>query len=116
MRTTLAKMFDRPDAPLTVQPVVVEGHHAVAGWSQGALGGRALLHEKDGIWQIVLCAGPGVRDAAFLRDAGLPEATARALSARLATAEAALGGDRMRLLDSFVGVTRMHGDHTAPAH
>ena len=36
--------FDRPDAKLTVAPVVVAGGHAVAGWTQGDMGGPQLLY------------------------------------------------------------------------
>ena len=39
----LRHSFDRPDAPLAVEPVVVNGDDAVAGWSQGGTGSRALL-------------------------------------------------------------------------
>ena len=32
---SLHTTFDRPDAPLTIAPVVVSGNHAIAGWTQG---------------------------------------------------------------------------------
>jgi hypothetical protein len=35
--------FDRPEAQLTIAPIVVVGNNAVAGWVQGEMGGRALL-------------------------------------------------------------------------
>ena len=41
----LKRQFDRPDAPLKVQPVVVLGDAAVAGWFQQDRGGRALLRK-----------------------------------------------------------------------
>jgi hypothetical protein len=39
----LKKQFEKPDAPLRVEPIVVEGDYSVAGWSQGARGGHAFL-------------------------------------------------------------------------
>ncbi len=40
----LTARFDTPEAPLTVEPVTVQGKVAVAGWSQDGRGGRALPH------------------------------------------------------------------------
>ena len=40
-----------------VDPVVVEGDHAIAGWVQGDMGGRAHLRRKGHDWQLVLCSG-----------------------------------------------------------
>jgi hypothetical protein len=34
--------FDRPEAPLTIAPVVVAGSHAIAGWAQAEMGGGAV--------------------------------------------------------------------------
>lgn len=39
--------WERPDAPLDVGPITVEGDHAVVGWTQGERGGRALLGKND---------------------------------------------------------------------
>jgi hypothetical protein len=44
----LKAQFDKPEAPLSVAPVSVEGNYAVAGWLQGARGGRALLLAASG--------------------------------------------------------------------
>lgn len=35
--------FDRPDAPLTAEPIVVSGDYAVVDWTQSDQGGRALI-------------------------------------------------------------------------
>lgn len=58
--------FDTPENPLTVDPVSIEGDFAVAGWSQGSKGGRALLKLVDGQWTIHLCAGAGLKQAQLL--------------------------------------------------
>jgi hypothetical protein len=53
--------FDRPEAPLTIAPVVVSGNHAIAGWIQGDMGGRALLRRKGQSWELILRAGDGIK-------------------------------------------------------
>jgi hypothetical protein len=52
--------FDRPNESLSVGPVVVSGDHAIADWSQGDMGGRALLRRKQGGWVVTLCAGDAI--------------------------------------------------------
>jgi hypothetical protein len=55
--TTLMATFDRPDARLKVEPVIVDCDVAIAGWAQDGRGGRALLRRVSGHWKIILCAG-----------------------------------------------------------
>ena len=40
-------LFETPENPLAVEPVIVDGHWAVAGWAQGEKGGRALLKKGE---------------------------------------------------------------------
>jgi len=102
--------FDRPDARLAAGPVVVAGDWAVADWSQGAKGGRALLHQQDGHWHLTLCGGDALRQAADLARLGPPEAVAGALAAALAQAEAAETPARLALIASFGDVMAMGGE------
>jgi hypothetical protein len=46
IKALMAAQFDRPEQRLMVNPVVVEGDHAIAGWVQGDMGGRALLRRQ----------------------------------------------------------------------
>jgi len=118
IRQLLLATFDKPDAPLAVAPVVVAGDHAVADWSQGAGGGRALLRRAahgGEAWSLVLCAGDGIRTADALRQAGVPAADADTLATRLAEAERAVSPERRALFSSFEGVVMMHGGD-APHH
>ncbi|MEY4751226.1 MAG: hypothetical protein RIQ60_3440 [Pseudomonadota bacterium] len=117
IRHVLMAMFDKPEARLKVDPVIVEGRHAVADWSQGERGGRALMRRDAGQWQIVLCAGDGLKQAAMLRDAGLDSAAAERLATRLAAAEARLDQAQLARLASFEGVVTMGADghHPPPA-
>lgn len=117
IRHVLMATFDKPEARLVVDPVVVVGGHAVAGWSQGERGGRALLFRHGGSWQVTLCAGDGLKEASLLREAGIAQADADALAKGLAAAEARLPAAQRARFSTFDGVVRMdaNGQHP-PAH
>jgi len=117
IRHVLMATFDKPEARLVVNPVVVVGVHAVAGWAQGERGGRALLMRHGTEWRITLCAGDGLKQAKVLREAGIPQADADALAKGLATAEAKLPAAQRAKFSTFDGVVRMdaNGQHP-PAH
>ena len=99
---TMKAMFDKPEAPLTVDPVVVDGDHALASWAQGDKGGRALLERRAGVWQVILCGGPDLRMPAFLAQHGVT--AAETLSQMFNAAEDGLGADKVALSSSFEGV------------
>lgn len=119
IRHVLMSTFDKPEARLVVDPVVTSGDHAIAGWSQGEMGGRALLRKKGHAWDIILCAGDDLKKADVLIKVGLPEADAKALSAALAAAEAKVPPDRLALFSKFEGLVMVGGDghhrHGQPA-
>lgn len=96
-------MFDTPDNPLEMGPIVVAGEYAVSDWTQGAMGGRALLRKTDKGWAIHLCSGAGLKDAANLTQIGVPEHEAGELATQLAAAEANLTADQIAKYDSFDG-------------
>jgi hypothetical protein len=97
--------FEKPDAPLAVDPVVVMGDAAIASWAQGSMAGRALLHRTAGHWALVLCAGPDLRTADFLTQHGVADAAM--LSQMFNQAEDGLGAAKVSLYSSFQGVTDM---------
>ena len=99
--------WDRPHAPLDAGPVVVAGDWAMADWTQGRTGGRALLKREQDAWVTVLCAGDGIRDVGALVEAGVPRAQARELAARLGAAEAKTSPGRLALMSTFAGIVRM---------
>ena len=117
IRHVLMATFDKPEARLVVDPVVVIGAHAVAGWAQGERGGRALLTRHGTEWHITLCAGDGLKRAKVLREAGISLADADELAKGLATAEAKLPAIQRAKFSTFDGVVRMdaNGQHP-PAH
>lgn len=119
IRAVMMQTFDKPEERLAVDPVVASGDHAIAGWSQGDMGGRALLRKKGHAWEIVLCAGDDLKKADVLTKVGLPAAAANTLSASLAAAEAKLPPDRLALFSKFEGLVMVGGDghhgHGQPA-
>lgn len=114
VKGVLMAEFDKPDAGLVVDPVVVSGDHAIADWTQASSGGRALLRRGQHGWDLILCAGDGIRSADALRLAGVPAADAASLADRLASSELSLPGERLALLSSFDGIVRM--EEGAHAH
>lgn len=110
----LMATFDRPDARLSVEPVTVSGDIAVAGWSQGEMGGRALLRRKGESWELVLCSGDSLREAAGLETFGLPADQAAQLAAAVVAAEATLDPALLKKFASFDGVVRMGADGQHP--
>jgi hypothetical protein len=116
IRQLLLSTFDKPDARLAVDPVVIAGNYAVAGWSQGDTGGRALLRQRAGQWAIVLCSGDALKTGEALRRGGVPEAGAKLLAARLAEAEAKLPPERVALFARFDGIVMMDASGAHPHH
>jgi hypothetical protein len=117
VRDLLHSSFDKPEAKLVVAPVVVATGYAIADWTQGETGGRALLRNKHGRWTIILCAGDGIRSAEALRHAGIAPDVAGELAEALAKAERAVPPDRLAMFARFEGLLRMDeaGNHP-PAH
>jgi hypothetical protein len=103
----LMKRFDRPDAHLVVQPLVIEGDAAIADWIQGDQGGRALLRRQQGQWSLVLCGGDGLTHADVLIQAGVAPGQARALADHLAQAERQIAPSTLTRLKQFPGIVPM---------
>lgn len=107
VKAVLMAAFDKPDARLMVDPIVVSGDHAIADWSQASTGGRALLRRGHHGWDLLLCAGDEVKNPDSLKLAGLSTEDAAILAAALARSEASLPRERLALLSSFEGIVRM---------
>ncbi|MCO7613931.1 copper uptake system-associated protein [Pseudomonas protegens] len=108
--------WERPDAPLHVGPVTVEGEHAVAGWTQGERGGRALLKRNSMGWRVVLCAGDALLDPATLHSAGLTPEAAASLSKTVAQAESTQAPERVKQFALFKGVMQVDKDAAHQGH
>jgi hypothetical protein len=116
----MKKQFDRPDAPLMVEPVTVVGDYAVAGWTQTGKGGRALLQKDKHNWVISVCAGDGLTQAAVLKTTGMSAAQADQLAKAVTAAESKLSKDKLKLFASFEGMVKIdaaagHGEQGAHA-
>ncbi|UPK31135.1 copper uptake system-associated protein [Bradyrhizobium sp. 195] len=107
-------MFDKPDAVLTVSPIVVGDGFAIADWTQGEMGGRALLRRKQASWVIVLCAGDGIRSREALRQAGVPQQEAISLERDLAAAESKADPQRVAMFSRFEVMVTMESTPNQP--
>lgn len=91
IRQVLKSTWDKSESPLNVEPVVIVSGHALAGWTQGARGGRALLaKQKDGSWIVQACGGDGLKEVKTLEQSDLTPAVAQSLAHAATTAEAKL--------------------------
>lgn len=112
----LKAMFETEGHPLAVNPVVVAGDWAIAGWAQDGRGGRALLKKKGDAWSIHLCSGDSLKDAAALKQIGLPAADADGLAVKLAEAEKGLDPALLAMFASFEGTVMVEGADDGHAH
>lgn len=108
---SMRDIWDKPEAPLVVDPVVIEGDYALAGWVQQDRGGRALLARVDGTWQVHVCGGDGLNDVGALEMAGMSAAAARRLVDALSTAEAKLPQQTREKFASFGQNIQVNGAH-----
>lgn len=117
VRHVMMATFHKPTDPLKVDPVVIRGDHAVAGWIQGERGGRALLLREKGNWIITVCGGDGLKQSETLVQAGVPLARAKELAQGLAAAESRLDPQVVRKFSLFDGIVKVqagHGAHHGP--
>lgn len=104
IRRRMMELFDKPDQPLTVDPIVVVDAFAVASWTQGDIGGRALLRRDHAAWRIILCSGDALTTAPLIEQSGASAAVAADLVKRLAAAEAAIDPARRAYFSRFQGI------------
>ncbi len=123
IRALISTTYDQPDAKVHTDPVIVVGEHAVADWIQGKRGGRALLVREQGQWQVVLCAGDGLKHADTMVQAGVPADTAKAMAQKLSQAEKPLPASRRQQFDLFgtsndpvTGTPTQYPDHSHAQH
>jgi hypothetical protein len=107
IKTLISKTFDQPKLPVKTGPIVIEGKVAIADWTQGQKGGRALLRRKHADWEIIACGGAGFKDPSAIASAGISKEIANNITAKLKTAETVLPPQKIKQLDSFDGVVTM---------
>jgi hypothetical protein len=108
--------WEKPEALLRVEPIVVVGDHAIAGWVQGDMGGRALLRRKAGAWMVVLCSGDALKSADELKKAAVPADQAATLAKSLADAESRLDPALLVQFAKFEGLVTMDQSGHHPTH
>jgi hypothetical protein len=111
IQKAMKHLFDKPQSSLTVNPVAIEGDHAVAGWTQEQRGGRALLHLENQEWRITLCGGDGLVQADTLAQSGLSQAAAKRLAQKIRVAEARLSAAQRQQLSTFDGIVTVGAEH-----
>jgi len=117
IKSLMAATWDKPDARLLVEPVVVADGYAIASWTQGKRGGRALLRQEDGKWMIILCSGDPLKSASSISEVGVPRATAEQLARLLKEAESILPPGQVALFSTFEGVVHIDdGEHGHGKH
>lgn len=107
IQTLMKGIWERPDSRLDIDPITVQRTHAVAGWTQGAHGGRARLRRVQGKWEVVLCSGDALLEEKFLQDAGVAAPDAKLLATRTKAAESRLAKARVAQFSRFQGIVRM---------
>ncbi|WP_072392481.1 copper uptake system-associated protein [Hyphomicrobium sp. CS1GBMeth3] len=116
IRALIGATWDKPDSKVETDPVVISGDHAVASWTQGSHGGRALLRRGKAGWSVVLCSGDPLREANWLAEAGVPGQDAEKIAQDLKAAEAKVSVERRAMFSLFEGVISGDGpEHQAPA-
>jgi len=116
IRDVLKTMFETPDKPLTVDPIIVQEEWAIAGWQQDGRGGRVLLKQSPHSWQVQMLGGDTFKSPAGYASAGVSPRDAEQLSQRVIEAEAKLDGPALELFGSFEGMVAISQDETASGH
>ena len=112
----MKQLFEKPDAPLTVVPISVEGDYAVAGWIKGGRGGRAFLQKDKNQWAIAVCGGSGLTQADVMQSIGMKSDAATRLAAAVVAAEGKLSADKRKLFDGFEGMVKVDQAAGSDAH
>lgn len=107
--------WDKPAEPINIPSLAVVADYAVAGWTQGDMGGRALLRKKADGWSIILCAGDQLRQVETLRKAGIADAVAQRLASDIDLSERAVSPKDLAMYSRFEGLVTID-PNTAHGH
>lgn len=104
---TIKSQWEKPNAPLQVEPIVIVHNFAIADWFQQEKAGRALLHKQSNHWSVVVCAGDALKEIDSLVNSGVPEEEARKLNEAINKAEQQLSVTQLTKLSDFKAWTKM---------
>lgn len=110
IKALISQTFDQPNLKVQTTPIVIEGKVAIADWTQGQKGGRALLRRKHDKWEIIACGGSGFKDPSGIAAIGISKEIAINITVKLKDAEAKLPTQKIKQFDSFDGVVNMIHD------
>jgi hypothetical protein len=87
IQAVIGKTYDKPNNKVNTTPISIADDFAVADWTQGKRGGRALMKRINGNWEILACGNDGLKDTKSLVKAGMSEKTASAIVKKLSDLE-----------------------------
>lgn len=97
-----AELGNEPD--IIIAPVVLDRAFAVAGWTRGEAGARALLQrDRDDGWYVEMWSGESLMLQATLSSIGVPKAVTESLRRELVASEALLGRQFSSRFDNYPG-------------
>lgn len=106
----MMRHWNKPDAPLSIGPIAIEGQFAILGWSQGEKGGRAFLRKTDKKWEITFCGGDDLVSQQALIQAGMSAMAADQLLQTLAHEEGAMSNQLKQKFSLFEGIMPVHAE------
>ena len=101
IQAVIGKTYDKPNNKVNTTPISVANDFAVADWTQGDRGGRALMKRINGNWEILACGNDGLKDTKSLVKAGMSEKTASAIVKKLADLEKSEDPKRLAKFNLF---------------
>ena len=101
IKAVISKIYDKPDLGVMTTPVAVVDNYALADWTQGNRGGRALMQKIGDQWAVAACGADGFKTLSYLEEAGIPRKTAEALIVKLNDLEKSVDPHRLHLFSLF---------------
>lgn len=101
IQAVIGKTYDKPNNKVNTTPVSVADDFAIADWTQGERGGRALMKRINGNWEILACGNDGLKDTKSLIKAGMNEKTASTVIKKLTNLEKSEDPKRLAKFNLF---------------
>ena len=101
IQAVIGKTYDKQNNKVNTTPVSVADDFAIADWTQGERGGRALMKRINGNWEILACGNDGLKDTKSLIKAGMNEKTASTVIKKLTNLEKSEDPKRLAKFNLF---------------
>jgi hypothetical protein len=101
IQAVIGKTYDKQNNKVNTTPVSVADDFAIADWTQGERGGRALIKRINGNWEILACGNDGLKDTKSLIKAGMSEKTALTIIKKLTDLEKSEDPKRLAKFNLF---------------